>query len=134
MPELTEESTPPTVSTPPAPEPSADPPEAPPAIPPIIDPDRFEDFPVLREIFLLYVSDPDANASLRGAAELLYHLILNYWGEWPDQPEAEDVGNPAGPQVGEAQLDPVADRAAAGGLLLDRWARQRAEAGAVGDE
>ena len=88
MPELDQESTPPTVSVPPVPVPPADdPPDDPPAIPPVIDPDRFEDFPVLREIFLLYVSDPDANASLRGAAELLYHLILNYWGEWPDQPE-----------------------------------------------
>jgi len=59
----------------------------PPAIPPIIDPARFEDFPVLRETFLLYVSDPVANASLRGAADLLFALILEFWGQWPDHPE-----------------------------------------------
>ncbi len=58
-----------------------------PAIPPIIDPSRFEDFPVLRETFLLYVADPRANAALRAAADLLFELILEYWGKWPDHPE-----------------------------------------------
>jgi hypothetical protein len=59
----------------------------PPAVPPTIDPDRFEDFPALRETFLLYVSDPTANATLRGLGKLLYSLILEYWGYWPDHPE-----------------------------------------------
>lgn len=93
MPELTPQSTtpneplPPTV--PPPTEPTADDPpdDPPPAIPPIIDPARYEDFPVLRETFLLYVTDPGANASLRSASELLFDLILNFWGDWPNPPE-----------------------------------------------
>jgi hypothetical protein len=85
MPELAPQSTPPLVPPPPISETPPD--DPPPAIPPIIAPDRFEDFPVLRETFLLYVSDPVANASLRGGAELLYDLILEYWGKWPDHPE-----------------------------------------------
>ena len=92
MPELTPQSTTPAEPLPPTPPtpaepPADDPPEAPPAIPPIIDPARFEDFPVLRETFMLYVSDPAANASLRGAADLLFDLILEYWGKWPNHPE-----------------------------------------------
>lgn len=94
MPELTPQSTtpaeplPPTPPMPTEPPPADDPPDdPPPAIPPIIDPDHFEDFPVLRETFMLYVSDPVANASLRGAAGLLFDLILEYWGKWPDHPE-----------------------------------------------
>ncbi len=87
MPELTAQSTAP----PPPPMPPGIPPMPPqperPAIPPIIDPARFEDFPVLRETFLLYVPDPKANASLRGAADLLFDLILEYWGKWPNHPE-----------------------------------------------
>jgi hypothetical protein len=79
MPELTEESTPPTVAPPPD--------DPPPAIPPIIDPDSFEDFPVLRETFMLYVTDPGANAVLRGAALLFFDLVLHFWGDWPDPPE-----------------------------------------------
>lgn len=85
MPELTAQSTPPSV--PPSPAPEVPPDDPPPAIPPIIDPDRFEDFPVLRETLMLYVSDPAANASLRGGAALLFDLILEYWGKWPDYPE-----------------------------------------------
>ena len=42
---------------------------------------------MLRETFLLYVSDPASNASLRGVADLLFALILEYWGKWPDHPE-----------------------------------------------
>jgi hypothetical protein len=88
MPELTQESTPPAATPPPTPEPpDDDPPEVPPAIPPIIDPDHFEDFPVLRETFMLYVTDPGANAVLRLAALLFFDLILHFWGQWPDPPE-----------------------------------------------
>ena len=91
MPELTPQSTPPNEPLPPTPPPTEppadDPPEGPPAIPPIIDPARFEDFPTLRETFLLYVTDPEANAALRAGALLLYHLILEYWHYWPDHPE-----------------------------------------------
>jgi hypothetical protein len=57
------------------------------AIPPIIDPHRFEDFPALRETFLLYVTDPAANAALRAHGTLVYDLVLNIWGNWPNHPE-----------------------------------------------
>jgi hypothetical protein len=92
MPELTAQSTaapatpPVPPGTPPIP-PEVDPPEAPPAVPPIIDPARFEDYPALRETFLVYITDPTANATLRGLGELLHTLILEYWRFWPNQPE-----------------------------------------------
>jgi hypothetical protein len=69
MPELTEESTPP------------------PLVPPIIDPKRHEDFPTFRETFLVYFTDPAANAAIRGFGTLLYDFMLNSWGEWPKHPE-----------------------------------------------
>ena len=91
MPELTPQSTTPAESLPPTPPPTEppadDPPEAPPAIPPIIDPAAFEDFPTLRECFLLYIADLEANAALRAVADLLYNMILEYWNYWPDHPE-----------------------------------------------
>lgn len=87
MPELAPQSTPPSVPPPPASETPPD--DPPPAIPPIIDPGRFEDFPAFRETFLAYVADPGANAILRGLGDLLYAFILEYWDQWPDQPEGE---------------------------------------------
>jgi hypothetical protein len=70
MPELTPESTSPPATT-----------------PPILDPACFEDYPVFRETFLLYFSDPWANATLRSLGSLLYDFVLEYWTNWPDQPE-----------------------------------------------
>src|SRR4051794_6280782 len=70
----------------PPPEPEDDD-EPPPAIPPVIDPQLFEDFPTFRETFLLYVTDPTANAALRGFGKLLFDGILALWGDWPDPPE-----------------------------------------------
>ena len=57
------------------------------AIPPIIDPAKFEDFATFRETFLLYFSDPEANATLRSLGNLLHNFVLEYWRFWPDQPE-----------------------------------------------
>ncbi len=82
MPELTPQSTTPPV--PPSETPPADPP---PAVPPIIDPATWEDFPILRETFMVYLTDPTANAALRSAGGLLYDLILEYWRYWPNHPE-----------------------------------------------
>jgi hypothetical protein len=93
MPELVQESTPPPAPPPlpPGRRPPLPPPEdgddPPPAIPPVIDPQNFEDFPTFRETFLLYVTDPDANAALRGFGKLLFDGILALWGDWPDHPE-----------------------------------------------
>ncbi|HEX4960911.1 MAG TPA: hypothetical protein VF173_08740 [Thermoanaerobaculia bacterium] len=61
---------------------------APPAaIPPLIDPKLWESFPVYRETFLVYVTDPKRNADLRGYGELLHELVLEFAEYWPDQPE-----------------------------------------------
>ncbi|HEX6903348.1 MAG TPA: hypothetical protein VF789_26765 [Thermoanaerobaculia bacterium] len=70
MPELIPEST-----SPPA------------AIPPIVDPSDFEDHPAFRETFLLYFSDPEANAAFRAVGDLLYDFVLEYWQNWPEHPE-----------------------------------------------
>jgi len=57
------------------------------AVPPIIDPKRHEDFPTFRETFLVYFTDPAADAAVRGFGTLLYDFLLNSWGEWPKHPE-----------------------------------------------
>lgn len=57
------------------------------AIPPIIDPEKWEDFPFLREVALYHVTDLDANAILRAFGDLLYKMMLEYSGNWPHSPE-----------------------------------------------
>jgi hypothetical protein len=69
MPELTEESTPP------------------PAIPPIIAPEDYEEFPTFRETFLVFFTDPEANATMRALGKLLLDFTLATWGDWPHPPE-----------------------------------------------
>ena len=94
MPELSQNCTP--VPAPPPPPPGRRPPmpppeddgyEPPPAIPPVIDPKRYEEFPVFREVFLLFVTDPVANAAVRSFGKLIYDLVLVGWADWPDPPE-----------------------------------------------
>jgi hypothetical protein len=91
MPELTPQSTPPPSQGFFAPFPSASTPpdEFPPvpAMPPRIDPSRFEDFPAFRESFLICVSDPRANNTLRAFGKLLHELVLGAWRDWPVQRE-----------------------------------------------
>jgi hypothetical protein len=80
MPELTPQSiatTPPPV--PPIP-PEVDPPAA---TPPVIDPAAWEAFPVFRESFLMYISEPSFNASLRTAAEHFFGMLLETYQHWP---------------------------------------------------
>jgi hypothetical protein len=69
MPELAVQSTPP-------------PPDASP-LPPALDPSAFEDFPVFRETFLLYVTEPHFAAALREVGEWLFAMVLECYGEWP---------------------------------------------------
>lgn len=71
MSELTEESIPP-VRT---------------ATPPRIIPDAWEDFPAFRETFLMYFTEPPANAALRVVGRLFHELVLEYYHRWPDWPE-----------------------------------------------
>lgn len=54
------------------------------AVPPIIDPAAWEDFPVFRETFLLYITDPAYNAALRIFGRLLHELVLEYYHHWPN--------------------------------------------------
>ena len=68
MPDLEQDSIPP---TPPA------------AVPATIDPDAFEDFAVFRESFLMYISEPSFNASLRVAAEHFFTMMLESYDRWP---------------------------------------------------
>jgi len=73
----------------PAPPPPSLPDDDPPAVapPPEIDPDRWRDFAVFRETFLVYVSHARYNAALRVVGEMLFEMGLETWGHWPEQPE-----------------------------------------------
>ena len=44
--------------------------------PPTIDPARWEDFPVFRETFLRWFTDPAHNAALRSVGALLFEMVL----------------------------------------------------------
>lgn len=68
MPELTEES-------------------IPPAIPPRITPATWEDYPVFRETFLMYVTEPESNAALRVVGHTVYDMLLDFYHHWPGWPE-----------------------------------------------
>jgi hypothetical protein len=81
MPELTRKST-----KPPIPHPPTFPPDL--AVsPPVIDPKRFEEFMTFRETFLVYFPDARANAAMRGFGSLLFEMVLETWGQWPDHQE-----------------------------------------------
>lgn len=57
------------------------------AVPPVIDPAAWEDFPVFRETFLMYVTEPAYNAALRTLGRLLHELVLEYYHHWPNWQE-----------------------------------------------
>lgn len=59
-----------------------------PAVPPVIDPAEWESFPVFRESFLLYISEPSFNAALRTAAEHFFGMLLETYDRWPAWPES----------------------------------------------
>jgi hypothetical protein len=63
-------------------------PQEPPAIPPIIDPASWEDFPVFRETFLMYITEPAYNAALRKTGEFLFAMLLEQYGNWPTWAES----------------------------------------------
>jgi hypothetical protein len=56
---------------------------SPPAAPAAIDPATWEDFPVFRESFLMYISEPSFNAALRTAAEHFFGMLLETYQRWP---------------------------------------------------
>ena len=55
----------------------------PPAVPATINPAAWEDFPVFRESFLMYISEPAFNASLRTAGEHFFTMLLEHYDRWP---------------------------------------------------
>jgi hypothetical protein len=85
MPELVPKST--AAPAPPPIPPGMLPPDWP-AVPPTIDPAAWEDFPIFRETFLLYVSEPSFNAALRTAAEHFFAMLLETYDRWPAWPES----------------------------------------------
>ena len=56
-------------------------------IPPIINPEDFGGFPAFRETFLVLVTDPQANDTIRSFGKLMQELVLAARSEWPSQPE-----------------------------------------------
>jgi hypothetical protein len=78
---------PPAPPAPPPPPPEDEkmlaPPSGPAVSPPTIRPEEFEDYPVFRETFLLFLTDPKANAATRSFGLLLHELVLEFWGQWP---------------------------------------------------
>ena len=91
MPELTSQSTSPSspaLSPVPPGAPPIPPETVPPAVPPILDPVLWEDFPVFRETFLMYISEPEFNASLRRVGEYFFGMLLECYGDWPEWPES----------------------------------------------
>jgi hypothetical protein len=62
-------------------------PQQPPALPPILDPAAWEDFPVFRETFLAFFTEPSYNTALRIFGRLLHELVLEYYHHWPNWPE-----------------------------------------------
>jgi hypothetical protein len=57
------------------------------AVPPTIDPDHFERFEGFRETTLAIFTDVKANATLRGMADFIYTVCLEYSQYWPAEPE-----------------------------------------------
>lgn len=58
------------------------------ALPPVIDPASWEDFPVFRETFLMYITPPGYAAALRKVGEMLFSMILESYNPWPGWPES----------------------------------------------
>lgn len=57
------------------------------ATPPRITPAAWEDFPAFRETFLMYFTEPPANAALRVVGRLFHEMLLEYYHHWPEWPE-----------------------------------------------
>ena len=67
--------------------PTPPPPDGPAVSPPVIDPERWEDFPCFREIFLVMFTDARANDAMRRFGLLQYEMAIETWGQWPDHRE-----------------------------------------------
>lgn len=67
--------------------PRSSPPSGPAVSPPTLQPKEFEDYPAFRETFLVYFTEPPANAALRTFGRLFHELVLEYYHHWPEWPE-----------------------------------------------
>ncbi|MFY9825530.1 MAG: hypothetical protein WAM82_29420, partial [Thermoanaerobaculia bacterium] len=67
--------------------PSPPPLDGPAVSPPVIEPERFEDFPAFREVFLVLFPDARANDAMRRFGLLLYEMVIETWGTWPSHRE-----------------------------------------------
>ena len=59
-----------------------------PAVPPVLDPVFWEDYPIFRETCLMFISEPEFNASLRKAGDYFFGMLLECYGDWPAWPES----------------------------------------------
>jgi hypothetical protein len=53
-----------------------------------VDPALWEDFPVFRETFLMYLTLPPYAEALRTVGDFLFMLVLDVYGGWPPWPES----------------------------------------------
>src|SRR5262245_29418924 len=58
------------------------------AVPPVFQPTAWEDYPIFRETFLLYVSEPEFNRALRTMGDYFFGMLLECYGDWPEWPES----------------------------------------------
>lgn len=58
------------------------------AVPPVFQPTALEDYPIFRETFLLYVSEPEFNVALRTVGDYLFGMLLECYSDWPEWPES----------------------------------------------
>lgn len=111
---------------------------------PCIAPEEWESYAVLRETFLLEISDPEVNAALRLLAERFYDMVLVTPDFWPEGAELFTVSEM---KAGLADLRVLQGYFAAIGqerevhclkpaaIKLSRLAeRQAAALGRIGDE
>jgi len=83
-------SSPPTAAPPPVPPrtPPIPPERDRPAVPPVFQPTAWEDYPIFRETFLMYISEPEFNAALRKVGDYFFGMLLECYGDWPEWPES----------------------------------------------
>ncbi len=56
-------------------------------VPPVFQPAAWEDYPVFRETFMIYVSEPELNRAIRTAGDYFFGMLLECYGDWPEWPE-----------------------------------------------
>ena len=57
-------------------------------VPPVFQPTAWEDYPIFRETFLIYVSEPEMNRALRTVGDYFFGMLLQCCDDWPEWPES----------------------------------------------